>query len=525
MTAPTLFRTGYERSPRRIRERVLRGAIRLTRPTTGPSYQNVSLTAHPLSADTPPPATQRPVTDRWASVWRRLGALFSSDEVDRDPRLKIICGCLLLYYHMTFAEWWDGAASLSTLGNELFNYAPAPVFENLRWLVFMDVFQTRTYFYALGMLALVGLFSLFVARSSRVALGVLAWLFLNKVFFYLCDFRLFANFHHFHLLYTLAFLLAHDKLRFFRLTLAVSYVMSGIVKLTPSWLSGEYFNSLPDKLPMLPKVDWIVTAACVGVTVLELIGPVCWFTGIRWLRRLTFGAFVLFHIYSGVIVGYWYTTLMLPLVVAAFWGFNEPLQKGYRFSGRHLAPMGLCAVALLGSLYQYVIPGDVRLTAEGRYFGLFMFDAGHSVRFEVTIRRGDKRWIIQMFRNWQFEPGGKAVPSRMTCVFHQDDVPVDYFEVVKPVRDGQDILFNPGYFTSARMRMSGDPYLYYFYARELVKRCHPDQVSIVMEQRLDGHPETVTLIDIPDFAERDPAYHSFTHNDWIQLNGPGGPTE
>lgn len=232
------------------------------------------------------PAIHLPITGPLGSVRNRLSDLFSSNEVDCDPWLKVICGGLLLYFHMTFSEWWEGAASLSMLGNELFNYAPAPLLENFRWLVFMDVFQTRTYFYALGMLGLFGLFSLFIARSSLTALCVLAWLFINKVFFYLCDFRLFANFHHFHLLYTLAFLLAHDKLRFFRLTLAVSYVMSGMVKLTPSWLHGKYFNSLPEKLPMLPKIDWLVTAACVGVTLLELLGPLCWFTGIRWLRRV-----------------------------------------------------------------------------------------------------------------------------------------------------------------------------------------------------------------------------------------------
>jgi hypothetical protein len=211
---------------------------------------------------------------------------------------------------------------------------------------------------------------------------------------------------------------------------------------------------------------------------------------------------------------------MMPLVVAAFWGFDQPLQQGYRYSRRHLAPIGLCAVVLLGGVYHYFIPGDVRMTAEGRYFGLFMFDADHAVRFEVKIRKGDKLWAIQVFRNWQFEPGDRPVDSRITCVFHENDVPVEHLRVSNPIRDGDDILFNPEYFASARMRMSGDPYLYYFYARELVRRCRPDQVSIVMEQRLDGETDTGSLIDITDFAELDPSYHSFKHNDWILLPGP-----
>lgn len=358
---------------------------------------------------------------------------------------------------------------------------------------------------------------------------ILAWLFLNKVFFYLCDFRLFANYHHFHLLYTLVFLVAADKLRWFRVTLAVSYLLSGIVKLSPSWLLGEYFNSLPGKLPLLPKIDWVVTAACLGVVILEFLGPLCWLISIRWLRRLSFGAFILFHLYSGVIVGYWYTTLMLPLVMAAFWGFTDPLFNGWSFSRRELLPIGICSLAMLGGVYHCFIPGDVRQTAEGRYFGLFMFDAGHSVRFETTIRRGDQLWVIQVFRNWRFQPDEPAVDSRITCVRHVDDVPVEYFRVTRPIRDGGEILFNPDYFNSARMRISGDPYLYYFYARELIRRTNPDQVGIVMEQRLDGRPEAATLIDIPDFAALAPSYSSFRHNDWIRLpgtkslSGPGQP--
>lgn len=465
---------------------------------------------------------RRSIASRLSSLWIALGNLFSSNEVDRDTRLRIICGCLLFYYHMTFHDWWQKAASLSTLGEQWFIAAPAPVAENLHRLVFMDLFQTKTYLYGLGLLGLVGLFSLFVSRSSRLALCILAWLFLNKLFFYLCDFRLFANYHHFHLLYTLAFLTAHDKLRLFRLTLAVSYVMSGIVKLSPSWLHGEYFNVLPNKLPLLPKEDWIVTAACVGVTILELLGPLCWFSRIRWLRRLTFGAFILFHLYSGVIVGYWYTTLMLPLVLAAFMGFDEPLQRGYRFAWRHLAPLGLCAVALFGSIFHYFIPGDVRLTAEGRYFGLFMFDANHSVRFETTIEKGDKRWIIQVFRNWRHKPGGPPVNSWITCVYQEGDSPMRYFEVTRPIHDGDDIIFNPSYFTLARMRVSGDPYLYYHYARQLVRRYHPDRVGIVMEQGLDHSPNVATLIHIQDFERMDPVYNPFGRNDWIRLPNPDG---
>ncbi len=426
---------------------------------------------------------------------------------------------------MTFHEWWDQALSLCTAGDRLFLNAPAPLLGNLTGVVFMDLLQTKSYLYGLGLLSLAGLFSLVVSRDSRFPLAALAFLFVNKLYFYLCDFRLFANFHHFHLFYSLAFLVARDKLRFFRLTLAVSYVMSGLVKLSPSWLAGDYFNSFPGKLPFLPKQDWVVSAACIGVTALELIGPLFWFSQFRRLRQLTFAAFVLFHLYSGVIVGFWYTTLMLPLVLAAFQGFDEPLLAGYRYTRRHLASFAHCAVALLGSLLHFLIPGDVRFTAEGRYLGLFMFDARHSVRFESTIEKGDKRWIIQVFRDWPVKPGGAPVENWISCVFQEGNQPLQQFEVTRPILDGDQIIFNPDYFNLARMRISGDPYLYYHYGRELVRRYHPDRLALVMEQQLDRKSETQTLLYLPDFTRLDPSYRPLRRNDWIRLPVPPRETD
>lgn len=455
-------------------------------------------------------------------AWRaRLDTWFQCGEVDRDPRLKIICGCLLLYFHMTFHHWQERVVSLSTLGNQLFDYAPAPLLENFRELIFLDRFQTQTWLYAQGMLALLGLFSLFYLRSSRLAMGLMAWLFFNKLYFYLADFRLFTNYHHFHLFYTLVILISADKLRFFRIALVVSYFLSGVVKLTPSWLFGEYFNSLPDKLPLLPKLGWVVTTASVSVIVLELLGPLCWFTRVQWLRRLSFGAFIVFHVYSGVIVGFWYTTLMLPVVVTAFLGFKEPLHASYHFARRQLAALGLFAIALVGGCVHLFIPGDVRLTAEGRYLGLFMFDANHAVQFQAEIEKGGKLWIIRIFRDRQ--QGGDNGDNGIRCAFYQNDELVRSFPVTGPIRDEGEVIFNPGYFTAARMRIAGDPYLYYFYARELARRYRPDRLSIRLDERLDGHPEYVTLLNISDFTALNPSYRSFRHNEWIQLPGPDSP--
>ena len=430
---------------------------------------------------------------------------------------------MLLYFHMTFVEWREHAVSLSTTGLQVFNFAPSPFIQNLDWFIFADRFQVETWLYTLGLLALLGLFLLFCHRSSAPALCILGILLVNKVYFYLCDFRLFANYHHFHLLYSLVFLISRDKLRFFRLALALSYFLSAIVKLSPSWMFGELFNTLPGKLPLLPKVEWVVTAACVAVILLELLGPICWFTRNRVLRRFSFVAFIAFHLYSGIIVGFNYTTLMLPLVVAAFIRFDEPLQHGLKLSLRNAATFALFGLTLLGGLWHYAIPGNVRLTSEGRYFGLFMFDANHPVQFDIKIRKGDTTWAILVQRLWRETPDDFLRPLSIRCAIFENGELAKSFHVHDPVYDGDTLIFNPDYFRDARLRIAGDPYLYFHYTRELIRRHQPDQVRIELVRRLDAVFESVRLVEIPNFDAAAPTYHPFKHNPWIQLPPPDAP--
>jgi hypothetical protein len=374
---------------------------------------------------------------------------------------------------------------------------------------------------------LLGLFSLFYLRSSLPAMGLLAFLLINKTYFYLSDLRLFTNYHHFHLFFSLVFLVSRDKLRFFRGTLVVSYMMSAVVKFSPSWLTGEYFNSFADKVPLLPKISWLATGAGIGVIVMEFFGPLTWFTRITWLRRLSFALFILFHLYSGVIIAFWYTSLMLPLAGAAFLGFRRPLQTGYHFARRDLASFGIFALVVLTGLYHYLLPGDVRLTFEGRYFGFFMFDANRQVTFETEIEKGNKLWQVRLFREFQTSAAETDADftTQISCRFWQDGDLRSVFAVEHPIEDEGQVIFNPDYFLKMNDRKYGDPYFYYYYARELVRRYHPDRISLRLDDQLNGHPEVVRLVDIPDFAKLNPHYSVLKHNDWILLPGTNAPAE
>lgn len=419
---------------------------------------------------------------------------------------------LLFYFFVTFWEWQQHP-SLSRAGDELFVYCPFWPFEDARGLIFLDAWSTMVLLRALALLALVAA----LVPGGRFALASLAVLTLVKTYYYLSSLLLMGNYHHMHLILCLLYLAARERLLFVRLGLVVIYWMSALAKLTPSWLAGEYFNSVPGHLPLLPAAPGAVTAASLGLLVLEALGPLLLFSRRRRLRIAAAALFVMFHLYSGIIVGFFYPTLMLGVVVAAFVPPDPPLLEGYRFSWRDLPGWLILGLCLLGGVYGYLIPGDVRTTGEGRYLGMCMFDANRAAEAEIEIWRGERRYLFRVQHSW---PRREVLDWRTTCeatVYAPGEAPRRTVLSGPFVEDGQ-VLFNPAMFRTAS-RMFSDPYLFYFYARELERRAHPDRIAVRLWQQLDGHSERFMILDIQDFAREAPRYSGWGHNDWIRLPG------
>lgn len=448
--------------------------------------------------------------------------LLSVGEVEEDESLRLVCAALLLYFYATFT-WWYGNPSLSTAGTSYFNYLPTWVFENARGLIFLNQLWTRNYFCVLFLLPLLGLFLLF-RKDAFWPMAILAFLFVNKVYYYLSDLRLVANFHHTHLIFTLLFLVSSSKLFFFRMALLVCYLLSGLAKLSPSWLYGEYFNSVPDKLPFLPKDPLFVTALSVGLVLWELLGTGLWFSRRAWLRRGSVWLFALFHAYSAVIVGHRYPTLMLPCLLFAFWSLRQPMHQGYRFARQHILSWALLGLFLLGGLWPFFIPGDARLTAEGRLLGLFMFDANRAASCRLEIEKGSVR--IRISLDWPWAKGailetGRADLRRkigFQAEVYRGGKLLKRFTDPTVLKDGAQVLWNPNFFMVVPY-YALEPYLFYFYGKELCRRYRPDRLGVEFEQQLDGHLERFKLLDIQDFCALSPTYRAFRHNEWIRLPG------
>ena len=442
----------------------------------------------------------------------RLDSWLHPEEVEQDLRLRLAGAILLLYHFLTF-WWWQDNPALSTLGNELFIYCPLWPFEHARGLVVLNATATMILMRSLGLAALLAIPRMLLGRVSKVLL-LMVGLLVVKLYYYLGCELIYGNYHQMHLIFSVLFLFAARKLFFMRLGLIVIYWLSFLVKLTPSWLYGEYFNSIPLKLPLLPHWEWLVTGASIALIVVEGLSPLGFFARSRALRIATWWTFLGFHLYSGFVVGFFYPTLMLWIVAVLFLNFDAPIQDGYRFGRRDLPAWLLLTLLMAGGIWPYVIPGDVRTTCEGRFLGMCMFDANRQVEAEIEVWKGDRHYLLQLFYSWpRHEVIDWEIVARVT-----DRRTGRSSLLTGPFRpgEGEPIIFNPAMFRSAS-RMFGDPYLFYYYAGQLDRRWHPDRIAIRLYQQLDGRPERFQILNIRDFRAENLRYNGWWHNEWIKI--------
>lgn len=431
-------------------------------------------------------------------------SVFGSRTIDESPDLRGVA-CVLCFYHLLSWVFW---AQNSGLGLEAWregSYLPMhPAMAAFLWLPFQ---QAQMLMRLLAWLSLWAGYRFASAERTGSACLALAVLTAAKLYFYLHDLREVANFHHMHLFFCALLLVARQKREWLRLGLSAVYWMAALVKFSPSWTRGEYFSSVPAGLPWLPHDPTVITLACWGLILLELIGP--FFLLIPRTRRRAVLVFMAFHLYSGLIVGYWYTSLMLPLL----WFIHAEGET--RRLPWETAPAFLCGTAFLLNIWHWTIPGDVRLTGEGRYLGLFMFDCNRRADARLEVVKGRKHFWFETSYTW---PKREVGDFRSDCRLwvRDGDGPWRQLSYGLVVDEGA-VLFQPRLLLRLNGRILNDPYVYYCWARFLQARYHPDRISLRLWTQIDRHEETYEVMRVDDFQRECRFYTPLAHNAWVRL--------
>jgi hypothetical protein len=382
---------------------------------------------------------------------------FSIHEIEHDAMVRWFGGAILLGFLVTF-DGWQMDPMLSAEGNA----SCWPFFQQCRDWAVLHVLPNG---YSQTLVFMV-LFSMIVAAAYALctqrfmaAHALIAGLLIGKAYFTLLNFGHSGNYDYYHTVFTIVFLFLPHKRFFASLSVVALYALSTVAKIHPAWTFGLYFTSLQRGLPVFGNA--LAPLMSNLVMFMEMVMAWFLFSHHRWLQRGVFVFFCLFHIYSGILVGYHYPTMVMPALVVCFGGLFRPF-AAVPLDKKSLP--GWLLIALLGGLQSIslFIPGDAKLTLEGNYYGLYMFESNHQC--QITVYHRDGSVVSEESR----------VNARFRC--------------------------NPWEFLS-RMQQS------------YCAGPAPEQKRLTIIHSINGGP-FYAIVDAPDLCSLH--YAPFAHNDWIK---------
>jgi hypothetical protein len=461
----------------------------------------------------------------------RLDRLFSLEELRRCSGSRLLFFFLSLFQLAALVRLRENPVRLLRMsaegGHELL-HAQAP------WIpsFFMDLLPYAGQLgLGISLLILICVASLWLLYRERFLEAVLLQFFvlLSRFGLYGLSVQEWEVYYHVSFLFLGVFFFAKNKLLAMKKTLCAVYLMAAAAKISPSWLTGMVFHSVPGgSLPFLPDSQAAAMAASWLLISLEVIGPFLLFhPSLRW-RRAAWWAFIAFHLYSIPIINYTFPMLMLGVLIPLRPGAKDPA------FGPLLRPLhGLLAALLLASQYHLLLPGTKTFTQQGKFAGLFMFDANAGCRAELELLKGEESIVIRHqtgYRKGVRYSDGSGIPRRQVDRFTGEAVTNGNKSALSPAGNGSvrwkgEPVYHTALACSGTRRSCCDPYVYYRYVQQVKNRFGADKVRLKLSVALNGHNLWLPLVDEADFRPDALGYSFLRHNSWIQLPGPEAPAD
>jgi hypothetical protein len=400
--------------------------------------------------------------DRALLSWYRR--FFSIAEIETNTILQLVFGATLLSYFLAFSAWIN--STTTTIDAVLNNsYVCWPHFQNCAHWMFLralphDYTQTTLYMVLFGTLILS---SYFVFRKEWVFAHVAlipSYLWHMWVVFFI-SFTLGGNYDYYLFVFATVLLFLPHKEFFLKLSFVTLYFLSTIAKIHGTWILGTYFSALKTGLPLLP--DALMPLWTNLVICMEMVGAWFLLSGNRVRQRIALTFFVVFHLYSGILVEYRYPATVLPTLIILF----GPLYRVTRIPFDRRAIVGFLCIGMLflGQFTPVLIYGDEKLTHEGNRYGLYMFEANHQcVSTTIThLADGTERRAVQ-----------ESYSARSRC----------------------------------------EPYRYWFRIHSFCEQNETvTNVEWTFDHSINGGP-FLRIVEVPDACAL--SYKPFSHNDWIK---------
>lgn len=371
------------------------------------------------------------------------------EEIKNDAAVRIYGAFIAFGYFLCFIQWRPFyIAQHMADPSQVYCW---PFFENCFAVRPFTAEQAHLFIVIYGVIAFLGI-PLFLFRKSCTA-GYW-WLILVtvlKTLIYVQDYALRMNQHYMLYFITFVFLFIPHKRQLLQIAMVLFYFWASTLKFNMEWISGQAMHTRPLGVP------WrLVPAACVYAVVIEFL--IVWGT-LSVNRRIFWFALsqlVLFHIASWPVVGYFYPTLMFSLltifpltVLIGHPGEPTDLLRSL-FTGQQ--PKAIYLFILFFSTLQLIpviMPGDEKLTGEGRLFALHMIDAKVKCQGAITLKFKDGTTqeipipLKDSIKRTQCEPAMNFSLAKRSCYLNRNDPNFADLDIYYEARKSTERIFRP----------------------------------------------------------------------------------
>jgi hypothetical protein len=310
--------------------------------------------------------------------------IFSLQEWKRAPILVWALGALIFAYFVAF-QVWISSLSMTRVAYEAGTHICWPYFQSCGEYLFLHVLpygysQSALYMALFGTL-LLAIYFLHKKAWAYVHLSLLPSFVWHMVGTFVLTMELSGNYDYYLAVYGIVLLFLPHKEFFLKVSIVLLYVLSTVAKLHPAWIHGTYFSTLKLGLPFVS--DFLIPVATNLVIALEMIFSWMLLAQRSLRQRIVFFCFVAFHLYSGILVMYRYPATVLPMLIVMF----GPLYRYTEIPRTRKSVLGWTFLVFLVVMQcvPLTIRGDEKLTLEGNYYGLYMFESNHQCVSQATL--------------------------------------------------------------------------------------------------------------------------------------------
>ena len=285
-----------------------------------------------------------PLLQRFLNWYKNF---FSISEIENSKILQWFFAYVIFIFFVTFLDWVD-ARSLTKEAVAGINYLCWSYFQSCGNLYFLSTLPygysyTTLYTFFLGLLILAAY--LMFKKKWVIAHIILTLLFIWKFLMLFVLSRSFiGNYYYYSIILMLVLLFLPFKLFFLRLIFVILYFLASTVKIHEGWILGTNFSSLVTGLPLFHELS--IPFFTNLVIILEMMGSWFLLSSNKYLQRLVFIYFIIFHFYSAILVQYLYPTVLLPALLILF----GPKIRNFKVPLNLKALPGFIFIAILISL-------------------------------------------------------------------------------------------------------------------------------------------------------------------------------